>query len=142
MADQVTKSIIVKQDVHTLYKLWSDFENFPRFMENIKSVKTQGGNRSHWVMEAPLRMSMEWDAETTRRDEDRRIAWRSLDNSQMKTSGQVTFTPLPQRETQVTVTMQYVPPSGGIGEAFANLFVDAGERLEKDLRKFKAFAEN
>jgi uncharacterized membrane protein len=142
MAEQFTKSIIVKGEVPALYALWADFESFPHFMTNLESVTKTGEGTSHWKMSGPLKTSLEWDAETTRLEENKRIAWRSQEASPFKTSGQVTFTALPQDETEITVTFQYVPPHGALGDIVARLFADPEAQLTSDLRKFKAFAEH
>jgi uncharacterized membrane protein len=143
MADQVTKDIIVKAKVGDVYNLWSNFENFPRFMKYIKSIVKTGEGTSHWVMEGPLGKELEWDAETTTLETNKRIAWNSRDagENDIKTSGQVVFKELPQGETHITVTLQYVPPAGKLGEFVANLFSDPEKRLEEDLANFKHYAE-
>ncbi|MCB0070547.1 MAG: SRPBCC family protein [Caldilineaceae bacterium] len=140
MADQVTKSIIVKGSVDELYDIWSDFTTFPQYMSNIESVTPRSDGLSHWVMKGPLGANFEWDAKTTLMEENSRIAWRSVDGS-MKTSGQVSFKALPHDQTQVTVTLQYVPPRGTAGEIAAALFARPEQRLSEDLRNFKAFVE-
>ncbi len=140
MSNEVTNSIIVKGEVGEIYDLWADFRNFPNFMENIKSVSPAGQNRSHWVMKGPLNTNFEWEAETTRMEQDSRIAWRSIDGD-LKTSGQVTFKDLPDDEVQVIVTLKYVPMAGIVGEVAAELFGQPEKRLERDLRHFKAYAE-
>jgi uncharacterized membrane protein len=141
LAEQITKSIIVKGETPAIFKLWANFENFPHFMSNIKSVTRTGDDTSHWVMEGPVGTTLEWDAETTRKEDNKRIAWSSKDGSQLTTSGQVTFTALPQNQTELTVTLQYAPPMGAVGEAFAKMFTDPEAQLEEDLRNFKLFAE-
>lgn len=142
MAQQVTKSIIVKGDISTVYDLWANFENFPNFMKYIKSVTLTGPDTSHWVMAGPAGVNVDWNAEMTRRDENKRIAWSSKDGKGLvTTSGQVTFNSLPQDEIEVTVTLQYVPPAGKAGEVLANLLSDPEQRLGEDLRNFKALVE-
>lgn len=141
MADQFTKEIIVKASVADVYDVWANFENFPQFMKYIKSIRKTGDRTSHWVMEGPLGKDIEWDAETTRLEPNKRIGWNSRDNGDITTSGQVVFTPLGQNETQVAVTLQYVPPAGKLGEVVAKIFSDPEEQLEEDLRNFKAFIE-
>lgn len=141
MAEQTTKSIIVKAPVSEVYHIWANFENFPHFMQNIKSVSRTSDSLSHWVMEGPLGKLIEWDAETTRMEHNTRIAWNSRDGGDIKTSGQATFTELPDSQTEVTVTLQYVPPGGWAGEMAAKLFGDPEGSLEEDLRNFKAYAE-
>jgi uncharacterized membrane protein len=137
----VTKSIIVKAETADAFKIWANFENFPRFMQHIKSVNKAGEEMSHWIMEGPLGTRIEWDAKVTRYEENKRIGWSSI-RGDIKTSGQVTFNSLPSNETEVTVTLQYVPPVGLAGEVIAELFDNPERKLEEDLRNFKRFMEN
>ena len=137
---QTTRSIIVKGSPSELYRLWADLESFPRFMKNVKSVTKTGDRMTHWVVEGPLGKTVEWDAETTRTEEGKRLAWNSKEGSAVKTSGQVVFTDLPDGETQVTVTLMVVP-QGALAAMAAGLFGKLDETLEGDLRSFKAYAE-
>ena len=141
MAEQVTRTIIVKAPVQDVYDIWANFENFPYFMKYIKSVRKTGDGLSHWVMQGPLGKEIEWDAETTRMERNKRIAWNSRDNGDITTSGQVTFKDLPQGQTEIAVTLQYVPPAGALGEMVAKIFSDPAAQLAEDLKNFKAYAE-
>jgi uncharacterized membrane protein len=136
----VTKSIIVKADVKEIFEVWSNFENFPHFMQHIKSVKKMGDDYSRWVMEGPLGARFEWEAKTTRMEQNKRIGWNSTQGD-IKTSGQVTFNSLPNNQTEVTVTLQYIPPAGIAGEVVAALFSNPERQLDEDLRNFKRFVE-
>ena len=139
--DQATESIIIKGNVENIYNMWADFENFPQFMKPVKSVRRKGESLSHWEVDGPFGTTIEWDAITTRMDKNQRIAWNSTDNGDIKTSGQVTFTKLPADETQVTVTMKYMPKPGLAISIFDSLFGHLDERLVQNLRDFKSFAE-
>ena len=142
MSNQVTKSIIVKADVASVYEIWTNFENFPHFMEHIKSVKKLGPNASEWTMKGPLGTTVNWRAQLTRHEENKRLGWNTKDNSgTITTSGQVTFNALPENETEITVVLQYATPGGAVGEKVAELLGKPEERLEEDLRNFKSFAE-
>lgn len=141
MPERITKSITVKGDVADIYNLWANFENFPRFMRNVKAVKKTDTTTSHWTVAGPLGRDVEWEAETTRLDENKRIGWNTKDHQGMTTSGEVLFNTLPQGDVEVTVTFQYVPPAGAAGKVVANLFTDPDKDLEEDLRNFKAYAE-
>jgi uncharacterized membrane protein len=143
MANRVTRSIIVDGDTPYIYDLWAAFETFPNFMKYIKDVRVVRDNLTHWVMEGPLGTTIEWEAEITRREKNKRLGWNSKGNEtgDIKTSGEVTFTGLPKEQTEVTVTLQYDPPAGIAGEVAARLFANPEERLEEDLRNFKRFAE-
>lgn len=144
MTNPVTKSITVGGSPSEIFAVWSNFAMFPQFMKYIEEVTVTGANRSHWKMKGPLGYSAEWDAETTRMETDKRIAWRSIDtdDTNVKTSGQVTFAELPNNQTEVTVTMLYIPPAGVVGEVVAAIFANPEQRLEHDLENFKRFVEN
>jgi uncharacterized membrane protein len=142
MTQQITKSITVKQDVTAVYRLWSDFEYFPQFMKYVQAVYKEGDNKSRWEVTGPLGKTVTWQAEMTRNEPNKRIAWNSKDmDGTITTSGEVTFNSLPQNETQITVTMNYTPPAGKVGELVAALFANPEKQVEEDLRHFKEFAE-
>lgn len=145
MTEQATRTIIVQGDAAFVFRLWADFENFPHFMKHVRAVTKTGERTSHWVVEGPLGKTVEWDAETTKLEEGKRIAWNSKENGTepqgLITSGQVTFNQLPGGQTEVAVTMQFAPPGGKLGEIVTQLFANPDDRLEEDLRGFKAFAE-
>jgi uncharacterized membrane protein len=97
---------------------------------------------SRWIMLGPLGFKVDWTAEMTRNEADKRIAWNTKDNAGIvTTSGQVLFNELPRDETQISVTVHYTVPGGKAGELFAGLFANPEGRLDEDLRHFKAFAE-
>ncbi|MEO6623490.1 MAG: SRPBCC family protein [Burkholderiaceae bacterium] len=142
MADSFTESIVVLATVGDVYQIWSNFENFPRFMKYIKSVTLTGDGASHWVMDGPLGVDVEWDAVTTRMDENERLAWNSTDDSTVKTSGQVLFREVGPNETEVSVTLTYDPPAGVAGEAVAGIFANPEKRVKDDLQRFKEHVES
>lgn len=131
-------SIIVSAPVEQVFDVWSHFDRFPEFMDNLKSVQLTGDRLSHWVAKGPLGASIEWDAETTMFEPNKRIAWNSRDSGDITTSGQVTFNELDNNQTEIHVVLKYEPPGGVIGDAVAKLFSDPQKDLEKDLERFKA----
>jgi uncharacterized membrane protein len=143
MTEQVTRTIIVKGDAEKAFQAWANFENFPHFMEHVISVKNTGPKTSHWKVEGPLGKSVEWNAETTTVDANKRIGWSTKDNedSDITTSGQVTFNALPHGETEVTVTLQYKPQAGVAGNLVAKLLANPEKQLEEDLQNFKKYIE-
>lgn len=141
MAEQTTKSMIVGAPAAEVFATWANFENFPHFMNHIKSVTRTGERTTRWVAEGPLGRDVEWEAETTRYEPGKRIGWHSMADSPIRTSGQVTFNELPNGQTEVTVTLQYVAPGGAAGEKLAHLLANPEEMLEEDLRNFKAYVE-
>lgn len=143
MTERVSQTVIVKSDVSTAYNVWSNFETFPYFMKYVEKVEKIGPQKSYWEVKGPLGTTVQWTAETTRLDVNTRIGWNTKDNAgTMTTSGEVVFTALPDNQTQITVTMNYTPPGGKLGEVVAQLFADPDKRLEEDLRNFKAYVEN
>lgn len=141
MAEQATRSMIVGAGVGEVFEAWSNFENFPHFMKHIKTVVKRPDGSTHWVAEGPMGKSVEWDAETTMFEPNKRIAWHSRGDSKIKTSGQVTFVELGNGQTQVNVTMQWVVPASKGGETLASFLADPEKRLEEDLYNFKTYVE-
>ncbi len=141
MAEQATRSIIVGASVGEVFEAWSNFESFPSFMKHVKSVEKRPDGSTHWVAEGPMGTKVEWDAETTMFEPNKRIAWHSRDGSPIKTSGQVTFVELGTGQAQVNVTMQWSVPAKKGGEKLAHLFADPDKRLEEDLYRFKTHVE-
>jgi uncharacterized membrane protein len=123
---QVERAITINRPRDQMYRIWRNFENLPRFMEHLKSVRMDpdsNGLRSHWVAAAPLGGEIEWDAEVTEEEENKHLSWRSLPGSAVESMGSVRFSDASGgRGTVVTVNMQYNPPAGSMGAAFAKLF--------------------
>ncbi len=138
---QITESVIVKGPVEEIFGLWSDLEMLPSIIKDLKEVSQIDELTSHWVVQGPLGKDFHWLAEVTRFDEDRRIAWRTLEGD-IKTSGQVTFKDLPNDETELTVMMQYVPPAGKVGAVVSKVLENPRNKIADGLRDFKAYAED
>jgi uncharacterized membrane protein len=140
---QVKKSITINRSPEELYQFWRNFENLPRFMNHLESVRTTAGNRSHWVAKAPAGTSVEWDAEVTEDRPNELIAWRSLEGSDVDNSGSVSFERAPGgRGTIVRVEINYNPPGGIVGAGLAKLFgEEPGQQTQDALRCFKQVME-
>ncbi len=132
----VTKEIIVNAPVSQVFTFWKNFENFPRFMENIESIHVIGPEMTHWKMKGPLGMSVEWDAKTTYIEENKKISWQSTEGT-IETHGAVVFEEIEADRTRVTVGIEYKPPGGVIGETVAKLINNPDHQLEEDLMRFK-----
>lgn len=137
------KSIAIDRSPEDVYRFWRDFENLPRVMKHLKSVRSIDDKRSHWVVKAPAGADLEWDAEIVEDRENRRIAWRSLEGAEIRNDGVVLFEPLTgDRTTELRVRLNYVMPAGRAGKAFAKLFgKDPDRMLDEDLRDFKSMME-
>ena len=136
-------SVIVGAPVSEVYNVWRQFDNFPRFMNNIKEVskKDGEGNLSHWKVEGPFGVAVEFDAEMTTDEPNKRIGWNSRSAGTVTTSGQVTFTELGTGQTQIHVIMNWTPPAGKLGETVAKLTSNPQSQLEEDLGRFKEMIE-
>ncbi len=140
---KVEKSVIINRPIGELYSYWRDLENLPKCMRHLKSVKVLDDNRSRWVAEGPLGVTLQWQAEVFNEREPELIAWRSLPGSQVATTGSVRFKDLGNgRGTSVTVSLKYDPPGGKIGSTVAWLMGrDAEQEVDEDLRQFKSRME-
>jgi uncharacterized membrane protein len=133
----VVESIDVKVPVSTAYNQWTQFEDFPRFMEGVKSVTQTDDTHLHWVAEIAGNEE-EWDAEITEQHADERVAWRATSGAE--NAGVVTFHRIDDETTRVTLQMD-VDPEGlveNVGTALG--FLD--RRVKGDLERFKEFIES
>ena len=139
---KVVKAVTINRPAEELYRFWRNFENLPRFMRHLESVKVEG-NRSHWIARAPAGFTVAWDAEIINEQPNTLIAWRSLEGSQVSTAGSVHFSRAPgNRGTEVRVTLKYDPPAGKLGTLVARLFgEEPGQQIDEDLRRFKQLTE-
>ncbi len=137
---RVEKSIRVAAPVEEVYRFWRDFQNFPRFMENVEDVRLTGDRMSHWKLKGPMGASVEYDAELTEDEPNKSIGWNSRGGS-LESTGNVTFTPTGDN-TLVHVVMQwYDPPAGPVGEAASRMLQNPDKMLEEDLQRFKDLVE-
>lgn len=125
------------------YRFWSNFENLPRFMSHLESVRVLGDRRSEWTMRGPLQMRVKWTAQIVDQRENQWIVWRSDPESTVPNNGSVQFRKAPgNRGTEVTVAIQYAPPAGPIGKALASIFGKNPQHVvREDLRHFKQLLE-
>ncbi len=137
---KVKKQITVDAPIDIVYRAWRNFENFPRFMDNIEAVQVESETRSHWKAKGPLGTAAEWDAEITLDEPERAIAWRSIEGSSTKTAGLVSFGGHAV-STDIEVTLEYEAPGGMLGETVAKIFADPERQIVEDLALFKEIIE-
>lgn len=140
---KVEKTVTINKPADELYRFWHNFENLPNFMNHLKSVKVIDNKRSHWVANAPLGASVEWDAEIIEDRENEFISWASVEGADVENSGFVRFKPAPgDRGTEVKVVIEYAPPGGALTAAVAKLFGEEPEQqIGDELRRFKMLME-
>ena len=140
---KVEKTVTINKSPEELYRFWHDFEKLPRFMKHLQSVRVYDAKRSHWIASAPMDNRVEWDAEIINDQENKLIAWSSVEDADIDNSGFVRFQPAPAgRGTEVKVVIEYNPPGGAVGAAIAKLFGEESEQqIGDDLRRFKQLME-
>jgi uncharacterized membrane protein len=139
---RVEKSVTINRPASDLYAFWRNFENLPQFMDHLESVRSIGGERTHWVAKAPAGTTVEWDAEVYNEKQNELIAWRTLEGSQVSSAGSVRFEDAPNGGTVVRVTLKYDPPGGKLGAFVARLFGENPDhQIEEDLGRFKQLME-
>ena len=140
---RVRKSITINRTPEEVYRFWRSFENLPRFMAHLESVRSLDDRRSYWKAKAPLGATVEWTAEIIEDRPNALIAWRSLEGADVPNFGRVRFVPAAGgRGTEVHVEMQYDPPGGVIGATVAKLFgEEPSQQVDGDLRRLKQVLE-
>ena len=131
----IQKSIDVRVPVATAYGQWTQFEEFPRFMEGVQEVRQIDDSHVHWIAEIGGERR-EWDAEIVEQEPDTVIAWRST--AGVPNTGRVTFEPIDQG-TRVSVEMEYDPQ--GMKERMGSMIGADEEQVEEDLERFRELIE-
>jgi len=134
-------SIQIDASPDEVYDMWTNYENFPRFMSNVSEVRDLGQRRSHWVVRGPAGARFAFNAILTERVRPQRLAWRTEPGAEVEQSGSVEFEPW-RGGTRVTVRISYAPPAGTLGQGVAMLLGSNPKRqLKDDLARMKALIE-
>ena len=139
----VKRSVTVNRPVEEVFSFWRHFENFPRFMLHLESVKTTDATHSRWIARGPMGSTIEWDAEIFNEKPNELIAWRSLDGSEIDHAGSVRFRTAPgDRGTEVLRRAQLrAPRRPARRRDRLALRRGAPVQIEDDLRRFKQVME-
>lgn len=141
MVQRVQESVEVHAPKRDVFDYWSNFENFPRFMQNVEEVHMNGPDSSHWRIKGPPGKSVEFDAKTTEMNPERGIGWNTTGGDVM-TSGEVRFDEVQPGRTRIEVTMNYAdPPGGKLGEIVASIISDPEKSTREDLQNFATIVE-
>ena len=132
----ITESIDVQVPVRTAYDQWTQFEDFPRFMEGVQSVDQIDDAHLRWVAGAGGKQHA-WTAEITEQRPDERVAWKSIEGH--GNAGVVTFHRLGPDETRVTVQMEH--ETDGMMEELGSALGMDSRRVQGDLERFKELVE-
>lgn len=132
----VERSIEVNVPVRVAYNQWTQFEQFPLFMEGVEEVRQLDDKRLHWKASIAGKQE-EWDAIITEQIPDEQIAWSSTTGAE--NSGIIHFMPITANQTRVTAIIGYAPE--GIVETIGDKLGFVERRVEGDLERFKTFIE-
>ncbi len=132
----VEESIDVSVPVRTAYNQWTQFEEFPKFMEGVEEIRQIDDTRTHWKTKI-AGVEREFDAEITEQHPDHRVAWRSTGGAEH--AGVVTFHRLDDDTTRVMVQLD-TEPEGLVEQAGDKLGV-VKRRVKGDLGRFKELIE-
>jgi uncharacterized membrane protein len=125
------------------FQFWRNFENLPRFMRNLESVRVVDDRRSEWNAVGRFGKPIHWTAEIVDERPNEWLVWRSLPGSDIDCRGSVHFgTAVGGRGTVVTAALEYRPAFGAAGKTAAIMLgKDPQFMLREDLRRFKALME-
>ena len=138
--EKFEKSIEVNAPVQMVFDLYSDFEKFPEWMKSVKEVRRTGERLTKWTANAPL-MDVEWEAETTELEPNRKIAWRTV-RGDVQMEGDVTFEETEAGTTRMNILLGYEPPAGRLGSLVAHLLgSDPEKQIDEDFKQFAQMAE-
>ena len=133
----IEKSIDLNVPVRAAYNQWTQFEQFPRFMEGVVQVRQIDDKHLHWKASIGGKQQ-EWDAEITEQVPDQRIAWRSQGGA--KNEGIAVFSPVTEAKSKINLRIDYEPQ--GVIEKTGDAVGVVSQRVEGDLKRFKEFIES
>jgi len=132
----IERSIDVNVPVRTAYNQWTQFEDFPRFMEGIEDVRQLDETHLHFIANVAGKVK-EWDAVITEQTPDQRIAWRETGGA--PNAGVVTFHRLAPEKTRIMLQLEYDPE--GFVETVGDMVGVVSTRVRGDLERFRDFIE-
>jgi uncharacterized membrane protein len=135
----IQDSIEVQVPVQQAYNQWTQFEDFPKFMEGIQSVQQLDDTHVHWVAEIRGE-TREWTTEITEQRPDEKVAWKTIDG-EVKNDGVVSFEQIARDQTRVNVEMDVEGESTAENVA-GDLLGVVKSQVRGDLERFKQLIEN
>lgn len=133
----VEESIEVAAPVATVYNQWTQFEDFPRFMEGVRRIEQRTPTLTHWTTKVDG-VTREFDAEITEQIPDERVAWKTVDGD-VRQAGVVTFHRLDDTHTKVMMQMDHDPQ--GMVDTIGDKAGVVRRQVRGDLSHFKMFIE-
>jgi uncharacterized membrane protein len=136
---KIEDTIEVRVPVQQAYNQWTQFEDFPKFMEGIQSVQQLDDTHVQWVAEIRGE-SRQWTTEITEQRPDQKVAWKTIEG-EVKNDGVVTFEPMGDAQTRVNVEMDVESDSTAENVA-GDLLGVVKSQVRGDLERFKQLIEN
>jgi len=136
--ERIEKTIEVERHVRTVYNQWTQFEEFPRFMDGVKEVKQLDDTHVHWRASVAGK-EKEWDAEITEQVPDEKIGWKSVSGDAWN-AGVVRFEPLSANRTRVRLVMAYDPR--GVLEHVGDALGILSASVQRSVTNFKKYIES
>ena len=133
---EATDTIEVNVPVRTAYNQWTQFEEFPRFMDGVEAVRQVDDTHLHWVAEFGG-VHREWDSEIVEQIPDDHVRWRSTSGAD--NAGTVWFRPLGAERTEVTLALTFEPE--GATEKVGDMLGMVKRQAHTDLEHFKEMIE-
>ena len=133
----VTEHVDVAVPIRTAYNQWTQFEEFPRFMEGVTEIRQTSETDTHWKTEI-AGVKREFDATITEQLPDERVAWTTTGG--IKQAGVITFHRLDENHTRVTAQMDFEPE--GLAEQAGDKLGVIDRRVKGDMKRFKEFIES
>jgi uncharacterized membrane protein len=141
-AIDIQKTINVAAPVENVFCFWTNYQNFPSLMSNVRSVRKIDEYQSHWVVAGPAGAPIEWDAIITQFVPNQTLAWETVPGSPIQHAGTVQFRSRSDGTTRLDIKMSYNPLAGGLGHAVASLFgADPKRQMDQDLMRMKSMIE-
>jgi uncharacterized membrane protein len=137
-------TVTIARPRSALYAFWRDFNNLPKFMENVQGVTEVDSISSLWTIRDAAGQTTEWEFIVTDDEADRLIAWASSGNTPVKYAGRVEFRDAPVAPgTEVTAIIRYEPPAGLIENLIAKVAgPEPAVQTRADLFRFKQYMES
>lgn len=130
-------SVVVDRPVRVVYDQWTQFEQYPDFMDNVETVRQLSDTMTHWKVRVGG-VEREYDATITEQRPDEVIEWHTVDGPDQ--GGMVSFAPLDTDHTRVTLRMMFEPE--GFTENVGDMAGVVSSSVEHSLERFKDFIED
>ncbi len=142
-ATSVGTSVTINGSPEELYQLWRDPQTLPQVMGHFATVTAEADDRAHWVVNGPVKTSLQWDSQIVQEEPGQSMRWYSLQGAKIPNGGSIKFAPATGgRGTVATLEIDFHPPGGSFGKGAAKVLGVVPQLLAvKALRRFKSLAE-